>query len=280
MPAEIKSKISEQILPFSTIDSQNKKTRAGTDLNREPTAPLPGTLLGSRGAQLRQADRQFLGKCKVSQFLPLSKVSSRNAFQHIETQFDCRKVLTKFTHCQASKKQLSQSIRTFRCCFNNNNNNTFAKEDQREIKTLPSSAANQRAPPTLKKNSHRIRSDKALQEVVSIIDASEEAFFVRRNVIILLSSKHFHLKNAKPNNNNIRKPRQAGEQLPLTAKPLRSFQPLPTLLSRARGDQDGCPLHHHVSNTDCLIAGVNISSQRQRSVPVPCLGSTASGYVS
>ena len=277
MPAEIKSKIPEQILPFSTIDSLNKKTRTGTDLNREPVAPLPGTLLGSRGAQLRQADRQFLGNCKVPQFLPFSKVLPRNTILSIKTQFDCRKVLTKFTHCQASKK-LSQPIRTFRCCINNNN--TFAKEDQREIKTsLPSSAANQKTP-TLKKNSHHIRSDKALQEVVGIIDANEEALFVGQNGIILLSSKHFHLKNVKPNNNNNRKPLQAEEQLPLPAKPLRSFQPLPTLLSRARGDQDGCPLHHHVSNTDCLIAGVNISSQCQGSVPVPCLGSTAGGYIS
>ncbi len=278
MPAEIKSKIPEQILPFSTIDSQNKKTRTGTDLNRELTAPLPGTLLGSWGTQLRQADRQFLGNCKVPQFLPLSK---RNTFLYIESQFDFCKVLTKFTHCQASKKH-SQAIRTFRCCFNNK----FAKKDQGEIEKdsyLPSTVANQKAPTLLRKNSRHIRSDKALQEVVSIIDANggEAISIVGRNGIFLLSSKHFHLKNIKPNkNNNIKNPLQAEEQLPLPAKPLRSFQPLPTLLSRARGDQDGCPLPHHVSNTDCLIAGVNISSQRQRSVPVPCLGPTAGGYIS
>ena len=273
MPAARLLKTPQQILTLFSPFCPRKTQITLTGLNRVHKSASPGTLLGSRGPKLRQADRQF--RCAFHS-LPNKNVAKCDFKREIVTRLFAK--IAHYIHCQVT----SYSKYDLR--------NVFAEKQKiSQVTQFLEKKIENTSCHSITKGLHRRQSEDSQKPEA---DVKAREFQIKIILKILLSFNPTNLQTSKPRCNcyQVCQPTAALEhllpakcqQLPLPAKTLGSFHPLHTLQLRDSGDQTvRVPRGpHHVSNTVCLSAGLYISYKCQRFLPVPCVSFATASNIS
>ena len=117
MPAARLLKTPQQILTLFSTFCPRKTQITLTVLNRVRNSASPGTLLGSRGQKLRQADRQF--RC-ATHFMPNCNVAKCDFKREIVTRLFAK--IAHYIHCQVTSHSKSDLHDDFRNIFEEKQN--------------------------------------------------------------------------------------------------------------------------------------------------------------
>ena len=263
----------QNLTPFSNICPRNTKNTSAS-LNRLRNYASPGTLLGSWGRKLPQADRQFFS---ASHSLPNCNVAK------CDLKGESAAKIAHSIHCQVTPSQVASDD------LIDNLTNIFARKEK--FSQVKNSFEKKRETTSV----HFIfkgETDQRGESEDSPKPAAEVKSRLQPKIVfkILLSFKPKNLCRSEELHCHccqVCQPTAAlqhllpakCQQLPLPAKTLASFQPVHT----HSGEECAKSAHgpHHVSNTDCLTAGLHISCNKcQRVLPVPCISSATASYIS